>query len=236
MNAVVPTVRLHLAKRDLTFLVPVVITLVVAAVSVLISVLFWRSGSTPGSDSWIAGSQSNMGIAWSLPGFLVYLGVQSVATTFPFALALGSTRRSFVAGTLTWWVGVSAYVTVLLALLTVLEITTGHWFAHLYIFDVTALGGGDFALLVPIAFLGTLTSLAIGGLFGAGFVRFGSRGPIAIAVVLAVAILLALILGVPAAAQIAAAFEPWWLAVLAVGIIAVSAVGTWLMLRPASVR
>ena len=100
MSSIAPTVKLHLNKREITFLVPLYITLMVTVLSVLIALIFWRSGSQPGSDGWVIGSRNNPGIAYSLPGFLVYLGVQSIATTFPFALTLGATRRAFTAGTL----------------------------------------------------------------------------------------------------------------------------------------
>src|ERR1700712_6047069 len=102
MSAIAATVRLHLNQRRATFVVPLSIAGMVAVISVLISIVFWRSGSIPGSAGWIEGSQSNPGIVYALVGFLVYLGVASVGSTFPFALSLGATRRAFVAGTLIW--------------------------------------------------------------------------------------------------------------------------------------
>ena len=130
MTAIPATTRLHLNKREVTFLIPLYITGTVAVISVLIALLFLRGGSVPGSDMWVESSRLNPGIIYALPGFLVYLGVQSVATTFPFALTLGSTRRSFVGGTLLWAVLTSAYLTAVLAILTMIEIATGHWFSH----------------------------------------------------------------------------------------------------------
>ena len=81
-----------------------------------------------------------------------------------------------------------------------------------------------------------LTALTLGGVFGASWVRFGAKGPqfIAMGVVLAIAI--ALIILIPQAGEILAAFELWWLAVVAGVVIVVAATGTWLLLRPASVR
>ncbi|MCU1406719.1 MAG: hypothetical protein JWQ43_3022 [Glaciihabitans sp.] len=236
MSAIVPTVKLHLNKREMTFIVPLTITVVVAIVSVLISLIFWRFGSEPGTPGWIEGSRNNPGIAWSLPGFLIYLGVQSVATTFPFALALGATRRSFVAGTLLWWGGVSAYLTAVLALLMSIEMASGHWFSGFHVLDVYVLGAGNLGILIPVVFLGTLTFLGIGGLFGAAFVRFGARGPQALAVLIGVVVLLGIVLFIPAAEEMAAAFRLWWLAVVALVIVAVALIGTWLLLRPATVR
>lgn len=236
MTALLSTTRLHFNKREISFLVPLYITGTVAVISVLISLLFLRSGSVPGSADWIAGSQMNPGMLYALPGFLVYLGVQSVATTFPFALTLGSTRRSFSGGTLLWATVTSAYLTLVFVILTLIEIATNHWFVGFYIFDVAVLGAGDMAYLVPIIFLGTLSMLTIGGVFGASWVRMGARGPQLIGAGLAIVIIVALIIILPSAPAIIAAFELWWLAVLAAVAIALSSTGTWLLLRSAIVR
>ncbi|MBB5633852.1 hypothetical protein BKA04_002075 [Cryobacterium mesophilum] len=236
MTAIMPTTRLHLNKREITFLVPLYITGTVALISVLISLLFLRSGGVPGSADWIAGSQLNPGMAYALPGFLVYLGVQSVATTFPFALTLGSTRRSFVGGTLLWAVIASAYLTAIMTVLTLIELATDHWFSNFYIFDIAVLGAGDLTRLIPIVFLSTLSMLTIGGVFGASWIRFGGRGPQFIGVGLAIVIIVALIVILPAAPTIIAAFQVWWLAVLAAVVILLSSIGMWLILRTAIVR
>jgi hypothetical protein len=236
MSAVVSTVRLHLNQRVGTFAVPLYITGTVAVFSVLVSLLFWRSGSLPGTAGWIQGSQSNPGIAYGLVGFLVYFGVASVATTFPFALTLGATRRSFVTGTLLWYGITAAYITVVLALLTAIELATDHWFAGFYIFDVYVLGAGDLLRLVPIVFLGVLTALTVGGVFAASWVRFAARGPQLIAAGVVLVIVAALIVVIPAMSTIVAAFQPWWLAVAAGVVILASSVGSWLLLRPAIVR
>ncbi|MGO1410759.1 hypothetical protein [Microbacterium sp. JB110] len=236
MDTMILTTKLHLNKREITFLVPLYITGVVTVISVLISLLFWRSGSLPGTPGWIQGSQSNPGIAWALAGFLVYLGVQSVATTFPFALTLGASRRGFVGGTFLWNVTVSAYLTLVFAVLTMVEVATGHWFSEFYIFDVYILGAGDMTLLIPLVFLSVLSMLMIGGVFGASWIRYGARGPQFVGIGIAIVLILALIIILPAAPDILAAFQLWWLAIAAGCAIGISALGTWLLLRSAPVR
>lgn len=236
MTALFATTRLHVNKREISFLVPLYITATVAVLSVLTSLLFLRSGSVPGSADWVAGSQANPGLMYALSGFLVYLGVQSVATTFPFALTLGSTRKSFVGGTLLWSVLVSTYLTVVFAILAMIEIATGHWFSGFYVFDVNILGAGNLAYLVPIVFLTSLSLLTVGGVFGASWVRLGARGPQLLGTGIALVIIVALIIFLPSAPAILAAFQPWWLAVVAAVVIALSSSGTWLLLRSAIVR
>lgn len=236
MSMTISTTKLHLNKREATFGVPLYITAVVAVISVLISFLFWRSGSVPGTPAWVQGSQSNPGIAYALAGFLGYLGVQSVATTFPFALTLGATRRGFVGGTFLWGVAASAYMTLVFAVLTMVEIATDHWFSGFYIFDIYVLGAGDLSVLIPIVFLGVLSVLTVGGVFGASWIRFGAKGPQFVGIGVAVVLALALILVLPAVGDLLAAFQLWWLAVAAACAIALSCVGTWLLLRSATVR
>ena len=236
MKSVLSTVKLHLNQREHTFLVPLYIVGQVAVISVLISLVFMRSGSVPGSVGWIQGSQANPAMVYGLAGFLVYMGVASAATTFPFALTLGATRRAFVLGTLAWYALTAAYIAVVLAILTVIEVATGHWFAGFYIFDIVVLGAGDTGRLLLIVFLGVLTALTIGGVFGAAWVRFGARGPQFIAVGAAVVIAVAAMVLVPDAAAVIAAFQVWWLAVAAGVTILAAAVGSWTLLRPAIVR
>ncbi|WAP50789.1 hypothetical protein OL239_12330 [Arthrobacter sp. ATA002] len=182
------------------------------------------------------GISSNPGIVYALLGFFGYLGVASVGTTFPFALALGATRRAFVAGTLIWNAMTAAYVALILAVLTAVETATNHWFAGFYIFDIYVLGGGDILRLLPIVFFGVLATLTIGGVFAAAWVRFGSLGPQLIAGGVVLALAVAAIVLVPQAAAIAAVFQLWWLTAAAVGAVGLSAAGTWLLLRPATVR
>ena len=236
MSSIAPTVKLHLNKREITFLVPLYITLMVAAVSILISLIAWRAGSQPGSEGWVTGSRNNPGMMYSLPGFLVYLGVQSIATTFPFALTLGATRRAFTAGTLTWAAMVSAYLALVIAALTLLELATNHWFVGFYLFDIYVLGTGNIPVLLLIVFLGSLTSLTLGGVFAAAWVRFGTNGPRTLGIALGLIIAIGALLIVPAWPDLHASFQLWWLAVAAVVVIAGSSIASWAFLRSATVR
>lgn len=236
MSAVIATVKLHTNQREQAFVVPLTITGTVAVISVLISLVFWRSGSIPGSDGWIQGSQANSGIGFALAGFLIYAGVAAVATTFPFALSLGTSRRAFITGTLVWQALTAAYLALILLALLGLELATDHWFVGFYVFDIILLGAGDPLRLLTIVFLGVFTALSIGSVFAAAWVRFGTRGPQYIAAGLVVIILVAVLVVLPSLPAIAAAFELWWLVVLVGGVIVLSSVGSWLLLRRAIVR
>ncbi len=100
MNRALKVTRLHLTKWDSVLFTPVFILAIVMAVSIIIVIAITRAtGYSIDHPEYIAGARQNAGVFWSLPGFLIYYGVQAVATTYPFALALGTTRRNFILGT-----------------------------------------------------------------------------------------------------------------------------------------
>ncbi len=228
--------RLHYAKRSMMFAVPVYILLGVLAFSAILSLIFWRAGSEIGSEGWITGSRSNQGMLWAFTGFMVYMGVQSVATTFPLGLSLGSTRRAFTLGTLLTHIALSAYLAAITAAVFLLETATSHWFVGFYITDVVVLGDGHLGRLITIQFLTVLTSLSAGAGFAAVWVRFGNRGTTLTGIGLGLLLAIALVILVPYAPQIVEAFQLWWLAVAALCVIALSALAEYVCLRRASVR
>lgn len=236
MSGVVSTVKLQLNRRRETFVVPLLIAGTYAVITALSALVFWRAGQQPGSKEWIQMSQSNPGIVFGFVGVLLYYGVAAVAKKFPFALALGATRRAFVTGTLLWNTICAAWVAVILGVLNAIEIATNHWFVGLYIFDIYVLGGGDTLRLLLIVFLGALSALTIGGVFAAGWIRFKALGPLLVAGALIIASEIEFLILVPEGVTIAAGFQPWWLIIAAVPAIVLSAAGTWLFLRTASVR
>jgi hypothetical protein len=228
--------RLHYAKRVMMFGVPLYILLGVLAFSAIISLVFWRAGSEIGSEMWVQGSRNNQGMLWAFIGFMVYMGVQSVATTFPLGLSLGSTRRSFTLGTLLSHVALAAYLAAITGAVFLIEMATDHWFVGFYLTDVIILGDGDLGRLLAIQFLTVLTSLSLGAVFAAVWVRFGNRGTTLMSLGLGLVLAAALVVLVPYLPQIADAFELWWLAVAAVAVIALSALTEYACLRRASVR
>jgi hypothetical protein len=224
--------RLHFAQRALLLRTPPGIMLVVFAFIVILAVIFWRAGLEPGSAEWVQSSRNNGGAVWALPGFLVWLGVQTVSLTFPLALSLGSTRRTFVGGTVLTHVALALYVTAMLLVLLAVEVATNHWFFGLYLTDVAILGSGNPWQLALTSFLGALFALSAGGAFAAAWVRFGAMGPTALGVVSVLGLGIAVILLIP----LAPAAQPWWAAVAAVIVIVLALFAQYFLLRRASVR
>ncbi|UOQ59110.1 hypothetical protein MUN76_08565 [Leucobacter rhizosphaerae] len=236
MNRTLKVTRLHLNKLSSFVVAPLGIVGVVMVVSIIIALAIQRGGSPVDSASYVEGARWNSGIVWSLPGFLIYYGVQAVATTYPFGLALGTTRRNFILGTMVANVLQAAYIAIVLVILLGIELATDHWFMSVYVLDVYALGAGNPWVLFASAFLGVLFCLTIGGFFGAIWVRFGAKGPAVVGLALGVVLAVALLILAPQLAELIAAVTREGLALTVLGIIVVALGCTWVAMRRASVR
>ncbi|MBL3685557.1 hypothetical protein D3248_01080 [Leucobacter zeae] len=237
MNRVLKVTRLHLNKMSTFAITPLMILGIVMVVSVVIAIAIQRALTNPAdSAAYVEGARQNSAIIWSLPGFLIYYGVQAVATSYPFALALGTTRRDFILGTIVANIVQSAYVALLLLALLGIELATGHWFAGVYVLDTYAVGAGNPLTLVVTAFLGVMVCLTVGGVFGAVWVRFGAKGPTFVGLALALGFAVVLLIVAPQLGEIIAAITSTSLVIAALVIMAICLIGTWFAMRRASVR
>lgn len=239
MNRVLKVTRLHLNKLSTFALTPLIMVGLVVLVSIIIAIAIQRATTAGGdveSAEYITGARWNQGIVWSLPGFLIYYGVQAVATSYPFALALGTTRRNFILGTMVANLLQAAFVSVTLLAMLGLELLTGHWFIGAYVLDVYLLGAGDPLTLLATAFLGVLFCLTVGGLFGAIWVRFGPKGPAILGLALGLVLALSLLVLAPRLGEIFVGLTGAAVAAGTAVVIVVALVGTWFAMRRASVR
>lgn len=236
MKHALKVTKLHMNKASMMFFTPFIIVMTVLVVSVLISLVMQRAGADPASPDFVEGARWNQGMIWSLPGFLVYYGVQAIATTYPFGLALGATRRAHVFGTAIANLILSAYVAALMLLLLGIELLTNHWFMNVYALDVYVLGAGDPLVLFMTGFMLTFVATSIGGVFGAMWVRYGSKGPTFLALGLGLVLVVLLLIFVPQAAEIIAAITRPLLVAVGFGIVALALLGTWWVMRRAAVR
>lgn len=236
MNRILKVTRLHLNKPAAFLVTPLGIVGIVLVVSIIIAVVLQRAGLDPSTPGYVEGARYNSGIIWSLPGFLIYYGVQAVSTTYPFGLALGTTRRNFILGTVVANLIMSAYVAILLTVLLGIELATNHWFLSAYVLDSYAIGAGNPFVLAATAFVGVFFFLTLGGFFGAVWVRFGSRGPLVVGLALGLVVALTLLVLAPRLGEIFMNLSRGTLGGAAVVIIVLALVGTWLAMRRASVR
>lgn len=236
MNRVQAVVKLHMSRRMSTWLMPPVLALGVVVAVVLVVGALRLAGIDTNSEAFVSGIRTNGAILWTLTGFLIASGVQAATSCFSLAVALGTTRRDYVAGTGVYFVLLSVYLTAILACLLLVEKATGQWFINAYAIDVFALGGGELGRFVPLALLGALAMLSLGTLFGSSWLRFGSRGPLLIAAVLVVLIVVAIFLVVPNFARVVQWLTPTFAMLALVVLTVVSLLGATGFLRTASVR
>lgn len=236
MNRITKVTRFHLVKGLEFFVVPLAILLIVVAVSIVVALAIQRTGADTSSADYIAGAKMNMGIVWSLPGFLIYYGVQAISTSYPLALTLGTTRRNFVLGTFLANVIQSLCIAVGLVILLGLELVTNHWFMSVYVLDTYFVGNGNPLILFITGFLGVLVCLTLGGFFGAVWVRFGPRGPLVVGLALGVLLAIATLLVAPRIGEFFAAITGAKMALTAAILLVVALIGTWTAMRRASVR
>lgn len=236
MNRTLKVTRLHLNKLSSFVVTPLSIVGLVMLISIVIALAIQRGGASTDMASYVEGARWNSGIVWSLPGFLIYYGVQAVATTYPFGLALGATRRNFVLGTTVANALQAAYITVVLLILLGLELATNHWFMSVYVLDVNTLGAGNPLILAAVAFLGVMFCLAIGGFFGSIWVRYGAKGPAVVGGGLGLLLAVTILILAPNLGAIFASITGLGLALAAIVVILVALVVTWVAMRKASVR
>ena len=236
MNRIASVIKLHLTKRMYVFGVPPAILGVVIAITMLITVGMMRFGVDTSSAEYLEGIRYNSGVLWSLPGFLMYLGVQAVSTTFPFGMSLGTTRRSYSLGTAAYFAIQAAYVAVVGAALYGIELATGHWFINSFVFDVSLLGDHNVWAVAATLFTLTFFSLSLGGLFGALYVKAGSRGPLILAVALGLCVIALLVILAPHLGTIAGALTRWSVLGIALIISVAAVIGEYFSLRTATVR
>lgn len=236
MSRPASVLRLHLTKRLHVFGVPATILGIVIAVSLLIAVGMSRFGVDTSTVEHLENARYNSGVLWSLPGFLIYLGVQAVSTTFPFGMSLGTTRRSYSAGTALYFALQSAYIAAISMALYGIEIATNHWFMNAPVFDVNALGSGNVFAVGATVFTLAFFSLTLGGLFGALYVKAGSRGPLILAIALGVTLVLLLVILAPILPSVAASLTRWSILATALGVSIAAIAGEYFALRTASVR
>lgn len=236
MSRAIAVVRMHFNRKFSTFAMPVILGVGVVILMIVIVVALRGAGVPTASQEFTDGVRTNGGMVWTLAGFLISLGVQAATACFAFATSLGTTRRDYVLGTGVYFLLQTLYVAAILSILLALEKASGHWFMGAYALDVVALGDGNWGAFLLIVLAGTMAMQAMGAMFGASWLRFGSRGPLLIAVAMTALLVVAILILIPRLAAVMAAFNVAWASLILVilGVVAMWAAG--MFLRRTSVR
>lgn len=173
MTHIRPNLRLYLANRWWVVGTPVFILALMTLISIAIAGIIGLGTGFPIPPDAQEGMRSNAGALFSIPGFLVSVGVLAMNRNFSMALSFGSTRRHFWLGTALGFVLTSLVVAVSALGFLGLELLTNHWFFGARAFDVALLGDGNALQTFLTMFVLALLSLFAGAFFGTVFRAFG---------------------------------------------------------------
>jgi hypothetical protein len=235
-NVIWRTVRLHAVNPSVFFGVPWLILGGAWAITMVLG-LIMRGAGAPADIVGMRYSWAVLSPQW----YLVVVGVQAIALTFPFALGFGATRRDFWLGTALMFVLVSAEMAIAIATLVQVEILTHGWGLGVHMFD--ALWYGESGWLVDFYTTFALQLLVL--FIGAGATTVYMRWRIAGMMVLlfsSIAVVLAAIAALTFT-QGWMEFFAWFASIgivggftLVLGLAAVCAVGGYLVIRRATPR
>jgi hypothetical protein len=126
-------------------------------------------------------AQTQTGALGAIYLFLSIVGALSMFQSLPFALAVSVSRRSYYAGTALLAVALAAVYGLALAVLAVIERSTGGWAVQLRFFQVPYILAGPWYLAWLTSFAGLVVMFAWGMWFGLVYRRWNLIGVLAFA-------------------------------------------------------
>ncbi|KQM60412.1 hypothetical protein [Agreia sp. Leaf210] len=140
---ILAVVRLHLVNRYSVFAVP---WMIMGGIFVVNVAIWWIIFSSISSEADRADARDGLEFSGALFYIFVYmlvLGIQAVAFTFPFALGFSVTRRDFWLGSALTFIGLSAVYSAGLTVLAAIEVATDGWGLGGSMFATFYFGGAD---------------------------------------------------------------------------------------------
>jgi hypothetical protein len=142
-NRILAVVRLHVANRYSVFAVP---WMIMGGIFLINVAIWWIIFASVSSEADRADARDGIAYSGALFYIFVYmlvLGIQAVAFTFPFALGFSVTRRDFWLGTSLTFVTLSAAYSAGLTVLAAIEVATDGWGLGGTMFATFYFGGED---------------------------------------------------------------------------------------------
>lgn len=140
---ILAVVRLHLVNRYSVFAVP---WMIMGGIFVVNVAIWWIIFASVSSEADRADARDGLEFSGALFYIFVYmlvLGIQAVAYTFPFALGFSVTRRDFWLGSALTFVALSAVYSAGLTILADIEVATDGWGLGGSMFATFYFGGAD---------------------------------------------------------------------------------------------
>ncbi|SMQ61822.1 hypothetical protein [Agreia sp. VKM Ac-1783] len=140
---ILAVVRLHLVNRYSVFAVPWMIMAGIFVVNVAIWWIIFASVSNEADRMDARDGLEYSGALFYIFVYMLVLGIQSVAYTFPFALGFSVTRRDFWLGSALTFIALSAFFSACLTVLASIEVATHGWGLGGTMFASFYFGGAD---------------------------------------------------------------------------------------------
>lgn len=126
-NRILAVVRLHLINRYSVFAVPAIILAGMLIVDLAIWSIILAAQPESADRSEIREGLTYVGAIFYIFVYMLVIGIQAVAFTFPFALGFSVTRRDFWLGSALTFVLLSATYSAVLTALAAIETATNGW-------------------------------------------------------------------------------------------------------------
>jgi hypothetical protein len=169
MKTLLNVARYHLADRLTYVVLPWALLAFVFAVNLVIVAMI----TTGTKESVPVGGLSSFYI------MILVAGLLSTTRSFPFALSLGVSRRTYFLGTACLAVAMAAVYGLSLTVLQVIERATGGWGIRLHFFRVGYLLAGPWYLTWLTSFVGLTLVFVYGSWFGLVYRRWSVPGLLA---------------------------------------------------------
>jgi len=139
-NRILPVVKLHFANPWTTITFPWIVMLTILVLTILVWMLILANIADPVDQAKTREGFGYSGSSGFIFVYMIVVAVQSINTMFPFAQGYGVTRRNFALGTGLYFVLLSAFYSVGLTLLSIIEDATGGWGVGGSLFSVAYFG------------------------------------------------------------------------------------------------
>jgi hypothetical protein len=177
-NRILAVVRLHLVNRYSVFAVPVMVLAGILVVDLAIwSIIF--STQPEGSDrAATRDALTYVGAVFYIFIYMLVLGIQAIAFSFPFALGFSVTRRDFWLGSSLTFILLSAVYSAYLTLLAAIETATNGWGLGGSLFATVYFGGFEAAWSTRFGlyFAAFLFSFFVGAVIATIYQRWRNNG------------------------------------------------------------
>ena len=139
-NRVLSVVKLHFTNPWTTITFPWIVMLTILVLTVLVWMLVLANIADPADQAKAREGFGYSGSSGFIFVYMIVVAVQSINTMFPFAQGYGVTRRNFALGTGLYFVMLSAFYSVGLTVLSIIEDATDGWGVGGSLFSVAYFG------------------------------------------------------------------------------------------------